>query len=157
MYAAQKPSSRGFYKRPGEPGKPGRDYVFAHPKPLFCFGHGLSYTTFDYKNLQIKEAADVVTVTCELTNTGTRDGAEVTQLYVRDVVSSTSTPLKALKAFKKVYLKAGETKVVELVIKKEDLKVWNPEMKKVLEPGEFKVMIGSSVENIRLNGSFRLM
>lgn len=157
MYAAQKPSSRGFYKHPGEPGKPGRDYVFASPKPLFCFGHGLSYTTFDYKNLQIKEAGDVVTVTCELTNTGTRDGAEVAQLYVRDVVSSTSTPLKALKAFKKVYLKAGETKAVELVIKKEDLKVWNPEMKKVLEPGEFKVMIGSSVENIRLNGSFRLM
>lgn len=157
MYAAQKPSARGFYKRPGVPGKPGRDYVFASPKPLFCFGHGLSYTTFDYKNLQIKEADDAVTVTCELTNTGTRDGAEVAQLYVRDVVSSTSTPLKALKAFKKVYLKAGETKTVELVIKKEDLKVWNPEMKKVLEPGEFKVMVGSSAENIRLNGSFRLM
>ncbi|RHU29233.1 glycosyl hydrolase [Parabacteroides sp. TM07-1AC] len=157
MYAAQKPSARGFYKSPGTPENPGRDYVFAHPKPLFCFGHGMSYTTFEYKNMHIKEADDVVKVTCELANTGKRDGAEVTQLYIRDMVSSTSTSLKALKAFKKVYLKAGETKTIELVVKKEDLKVWNPEMKKVLEPGEFKVMIGSSVEDIRLDGSFEVM
>ena len=107
--------------------------------------------------MHIKEADDVVKVTCELANTGKRDGAEVTQLYIRDMVSSTSTSLKALKAFKKVYLKAGETKTIELVVKKEDLKVWNPEMKKVLEPGEFKVMIGSSVEDIRLDGSFEVM
>lgn len=157
MYAAQKPSARGFYKHPGVPGKPGRDYVFAHPKPLFCFGHGISYTTFEYKNLHIEEADEEIKVTCELANTGKRDGAEVVQLYVRDMVSSTSTPLKALKAFQKVFLQAGETKTIRLMVKKEDLKVWNPEMQKVLEPGEFKVMIGASAEDIRLEGRFEIL
>lgn len=116
----------------------------------------LNMKSLKYKDLHIEEADEEIKVTCELANTGKRDGAEVVQLYVRDMVSSTSTPLKALKAFPKVALKASETKSVELILKKEDLKVWNPEMKKVLEPGGFKVMISSSVEDIRLEGGVEM-
>lgn len=160
LYAAQKPSSRGFYKHPGTLGKPGRDYVFAHPKPLFCFGHGLSYTTFEYKNISIDNTilngGSTVLVSCEVSNTGDYDGAEVVQLYVRDVVGSVTTPMRALKAFQKVSLKRGETKKVSLQIAKEDLMLWNQQMKRVLEPGDFEIYIGSSVEDIRLKGSFTL-
>lgn len=160
LYAAQKPSSRGFYKHPGTLGKPGRDYVFAHPKPLFCLGHGLSYTTFEYKNISIDNTilngGSTVLVSCEVSNTGDCDGAEVVQLYVRDVVGSVTTPMRALKAFQKVYLKRGETKKVSLQIAKEDLMLWNQQMKRVLEPGDFEIYIGSSVEDIRLKGCFTL-
>ena len=117
----------------------------------------LNMKSLEYKNLHIEEADEEIKVTCELANTGKRDGAEVVQLYVRDMVSSTSTPLKALKAFQKVFLQAGETKTIRLMVKKEDLKVWNPEMQKVLEPGEFKVMIGASAEDIRLEGRFEIL
>lgn len=157
MYANYKPSGKGYYRQRGTPEKPGRDYVFSSPEPLFCFGHGLSYTTFEYKNIQIEntleQGGDVINVTCEVSNMGDYDGAEVVQLYVRDVVSSVTTPVKALKAFSKVYLKRGETRKVFLQIRKDDLKLWNKQMKHVLEPGEFKIYIGSSVEDIRLEGS----
>lgn len=158
MYANYKPSGKGYYHQRGTPEKPGRDYVFSSPYPVFCFGYGLSYTSFDYKNLRIENALDqdasVVNVSCQLTNTGNYDGAEVVQLYVRDVVSSVTTPVKALKAFDKVYLKRGETTTVRLQIAKEDLMLWNQQMEHVLEPGQFEVYIGSSTEDTRLKGSF---
>ena len=157
MYANHKPSGKGYYKQRGTREKPGRDYVFSSPEPLFCFGHGLSYTTFEYKNIQIENTLEhggnAINVTCEVSNVGDYDGAEVVQLYVRDVVSSVTTPVKALKAFSKVYLKRGETQKVFLQVMKEDLKLWNKQMKHVLEPGEFKIYVGSSVEDIRLEGS----
>ena len=134
--------------------------MFSAPKPLFCFGYGLSYTTFEYYDLKIennlKQGGKSVDVYCAVTNTGSRDGAEVVQLYVRDVFSSVTTPVKALKAFEKVYLKKGETKVVHLTIAEDDLKLWNQDMKHVLEPGEFEVYVGSSTEDTRLEGKFEL-
>lgn len=160
VYANHKPSGRGYYKHRGSPEKPGRDYVFSSPDPLFCFGYGLSYTTFDYKNIHIDNTlpngGSIINVSCEISNVGNYNGAEVVQLYVRDVVSSVTTPDKALKAFKKVYLKPGETQTVSLQINKEDLKLWNKQMEYVIEPGDFEIYIGSSVEDIRLKGRFTL-
>lgn len=160
LYASQKPSSRGFYKSPGSPEKPGRDYVFSQPKPLFCFGHGLSYTTFEYTDLRIDNhlnaGGETVDVYCQIKNTGSRAGADVLQLYVRDLVSSVTTPLKALKAFEKVFLKPGETKQVKFQICKDDLKLWNAAMQQVLEPGEFEVYVGASCEDIRLKDKFEI-
>lgn len=154
IYANHKPSAKGYYRNPGTPERPGRDYVFSSPSPLFCFGHGLSYTTFEYSGLNIEKninPAGDLRISCTLKNTGNVKGAEVVQLYVRDKVSSVTTPVKALKGFSKVELNPGEAKEVTMVLKSEDLKLWNADMKFVLEPGEFEVYVGSSVEDIRLN------
>lgn len=91
-----------------------------------------------------------------MTNTGDYDGAEVVQLYVRDLVSSVTTPVKALKAFEKIYLRRGESRKVVLQIAADDLKLWNQDMQFVLEPGAFELYLGSSSEDIRLQGSFEL-
>ena len=158
VYANYKPSGRGYYHHRGTPEKPGRDYVFSSPDPLFCFGYGLSYTTFDYSDIRIQNhlntGGDRVDVSCKIKNTGERAGAEVAQLYVRDLVSSVTTPVKALKDFDKIYLQPGEEKEVKFQINKEDLKLWNASMQRVLEPGEFEVYIGASCEDIRLKGKF---
>lgn len=160
MYAAHKPSGKGYYRSPGTPEHPGRDYVFSAPKPLYPFGYGLSYTTFAYSALNVPghfpATADSLDVTLTLTNTGDRDGAEVVQLYVNDRVSSVTTPVKALKAFAKVFLKSGESKQVSLAIAKSDLALWNKDMKRVIEPGEFEVLVGASAEDIKLKGKFQL-
>lgn len=154
MYANHKPSAKGYYRNPGTPERPGRDYVFSSPNPLFCFGHGLSYTTFEYSGLNIEKNINPkgdLRISCTLKNTGKVKGAEVVQLYVRDKVSSVTTPVKALKGFSKVELNPGEIKEVKIILKIEDLKLWNADMKYVLEPGEFEIYLGSSVEDIRLN------
>lgn len=160
MYADFKPSGRGYYHRPGAPGEPGRDYVFSAPEPLFCFGYGLSYTDFEYSVLEVDVRPGmqkgIVEVSCTVTNTGDYDGAEVVQLYVRDLVSSVTTPVKALKAFEKIYLRRGESRKVVLQIAADDLKLWNQDMQFVLEPGAFELYLGSSSEDIRLQGSFEL-
>lgn len=158
VYANHKPSAKGYYHRPGTPERPGRDYVFSSPAPLFCFGHGLSYTTFAYSGLQIRTGMgdEDIQVTCRLKNTGKYAGAEVVQLYIRDKVSSVTTPVRALKGFAKVWLEPGEEKEVKLHVKREDLKLWNEAMQHVLEPGKFGVYVGSSVEDIRLEGEFAL-
>jgi beta-glucosidase len=126
---------------------------------LYCFGHGLSYTTFDYSKLKLDKkfiAEDgKLTLSFDVTNTGKRDGDEVPQLYIRDVQSSISMYEKMLRGFERVHLKAGETKTVSFTIDpKKHLWLCNEAMQRVVEPGEFKVMIGSSSEDIRLNGSF---
>lgn len=157
MYANHKPSAKGYYHRRGTPEKPGRDYVFSSPDPVFCFGHGLSYTTFEYTGLRIANNLKTdgkVTVSVNVKNTGNRDGAEVVQLYVRDVVSSVTTPVKALKGFKKVFLKCGETSTVTMDIPSTDLMLWNKQMQHVLEPGDFDVHVGASVNDIRQSGRF---
>lgn len=154
VYANYKPSSRGYYNRRGTPEKPGRDYVFSSPDPLFCFGYGLSYTTFDYSDIHVNNylntGGDVVEVYCRIRNTGNRAGAEVVQLYVRDLVSSVTTPVKALKAFDKVFLQPGEEKQIKFQVNKNDLRLWNVSKQWVLEPGEFEVYLGASSEDIRL-------
>lgn len=92
------PTDKGFYRRPGRPNEPGRDYVFSSPAPLWSFGHGLSYTTFEYLNAhysaELLHPSDTLIVSVSLKNTGSVAGKEVVQLYVRDVVSSVVTPVK---------------------------------------------------------------
>ncbi len=155
-----KPSGRGFYHQPGTPEEPGRDYVFSTPDPLFCFGHGLSYTQFEYSNLnieskEISEGQDL-RISLEIENTGDARGKEVVQLYLNDKVSSVSTPVKLLKGFEKIDLHPGESKRVEFTVDFMDLSLWNREMIRVVEPGAFEVMIGSSSEDIRLADEFYL-
>ena len=125
--------------------------------PLFPFGHGLSYTKFDYSNLTVtpKEIPPVgkAKVSFTVKNTGQRDGDEVVQLYVQDVVSSVTTPFKLLKGFKRIHLKAGESQTFDFELGPDDLHLLNREWKWVVEPGEFKIMIGASSEDIRLKES----
>lgn len=151
-----KPSARGINREPGTPEKPGRDYVFSSPAPLFAFGHGLSYTTFEYSDLKIDNnaSAKTVKVSVNVRNTGSRDGKEVVQLYVNDRVSSVTTPQKMLKGFDKIELKTGEQKTVTFDLPYDELALWNASMQRVVEPGEFAVMIGRSAEDIALSGSF---
>jgi beta-glucosidase len=132
-------------------------YVDEASTPLFPFGHGLSYTTFEYTDLQISPAKIPVNGTAEvsvkITNTGKVEGSEVAQLYIRDVVGSVTTPVKALKGFDRITLKPGESGTVKFKIGPEQLSLWNREMKRVVEPGEFKVMLGSTSEDIRQTSS----
>ncbi|MFA9388856.1 MAG: glycoside hydrolase family 3 N-terminal domain-containing protein [Prolixibacteraceae bacterium] len=153
-----KPSGRGYYHQPGTPEKPGRDYVFTSPDALFCFGHGLSYTTFQYTKITLKSKAlkqgEPVQISVQVQNTGSVKGKEVVQLYIRDQVSSVTTPVKMLKGFKKIELEPGESKLVEFTVDFDALSLWNMEMKKVVEPGVFEVQIGSSSDDIRLKSEF---
>jgi beta-glucosidase len=124
---------------------------------LYPFGFCLSYTSFGYNNLKIntgKTASDPIHVTVDVTNTGKLAGDEVVQLYIRDVLSSVTTYEKLLKGFERVHLQAGETKTLSFTIPRDELKLYNREMKFVLEPGEFSVMVGSSSSDIRQTGSF---
>ncbi|MEN9402577.1 MAG: Periplasmic beta-glucosidase precursor, partial [Verrucomicrobiota bacterium] len=138
-----KPSERGHYRKPGSPGKLGRDYVFSSPAPLWAFGHGLTYTTFAYSDLQVETPAIApdgrATLSFTLTNTGARAGQEVAQVYVRDEVSSVTTPVMKLAAFEKVALQPGEAKRVTLAIEPTELALWNVAMQRVVEPGAFTV------------------
>lgn len=132
-------------------------YVDEKNTPLFPFGRGLSYTTFKYSDLQISPSTIPVNgsakVTVKITNAGKVEGTEVAQLYIRDVVSSVTTPVIALKGFNRISLKPGETGEVTFEVGPEQLSLWNREMKRVVEPGEFKVMVGSSSADIRLQRS----
>jgi beta-glucosidase len=121
---------------------------------LYPFGFGLSFTTFKYSNLHVRRASTDVLVDVDVTNTGEMDGDEVVQLYTRDLVSSVTTYEKNLRGFERVGLKAGETKTVHFVIPSEGLSLLNRDMKRVVEPGEFKVMVGASSEDIRVDGTF---
>ncbi len=153
-----KPSGRGYYHQPGTPEKPGRDYVFSSTDALFCFGHGLSYTQFEYSNLKIENkeipAGQDVRLSLEIKNTGGVKGKEVVQLYLNDQVSSVTTPVKQLKGFQKIELQPGESKKVEFKVDFEELSLWNRDMIQVVEPGAFEVQVGSSSEDLRLKDEF---
>lgn len=156
--ANYKPSAKGFYHQPGTPQKSGRDYVFSDPEPLYPFGYGLSYTTFEYDTASLSvQVGDSIRVSCTLRNNGNRDGAEVVQLYIRDCISSVTTPVKALKGFEKVFLKKGESRRVEIRVPMRDLALWNEQMQRVVEPGRFDVFVGSSSKDIRLKGGFDIV
>jgi beta-glucosidase len=140
---------------------------------LYFFGHGLSYTTFAYSNLKISPqivpvARDpatapaslknsTVTVTCDVTNTGSREGDEVVQLYTHELVTSVTTYEKNLRGFERIHLKPGENKTVNFILKPEDLALWDRQMHFVVESGKFKVMIGSGSEDIRLTGQVEIV
>jgi len=116
--------------------------------PLFPFGYGLSYTTFKISNLQLSapqiNVNGKLTVSVEVENTGRRAGDEVVQLYIRDPVASMARPVKELKGFQRVSLQPGEKKRVEFVLASEQLGFWNRELRYVVEPGEFRVMVGAN-------------
>lgn len=128
---------------------------------LYYFGHGLSYTNFKYSNLRIdplrQNEPREVRVTVDIQNTGTRDGTEIVQLYTRDLVSSVTTYEKNLRGFERVELRPNETKTVTFKLSFADLALWNKEMRFVVEPGTFRVMVGSSSEDIRLHGDFEVL
>ena len=125
-----------------------RGYLFANKEPLFPFGFGLSYTTFAYSNLKISPAkigvAGQARVSVTVSNTGNRAGDEIVQLYLRDLVSSVTRPIKELKDFKRISLAPGESKTVEFVITPDKLSFLDLNMKSVVEPGWFDVMVGTS-------------
>jgi len=135
-------------------------FVDMSSTPLYEFGFGLSYTSFEYSNLQITPKkigpAGEVYVSVDVKNTGKRDGNEVVQLYIDDVISSMSTPIKELKGFEKLSLAAGEKKTVRFKLTPEHLSFLDRHLEPFVEPGMFEVMVGSSSEDIRLNGEFEV-
>ena len=133
------------------------DYVEMSARPLYPFGFGLSYTTFKYDNLNIEKVGDTkFQVTLNVTNTGRYDGDEVVQLYIHDEFASTAQPLMQLKKFERVFIPQGETRKVTFVLEAEDLSIVDADMKRVVEPGDFTIMIGSSSDNILLKSTITL-
>jgi beta-glucosidase len=139
----------------------GDDYNNLTGQPLFPFGYGLSYTTFEYSDMKFSQkeisADGKLTVTCTIKNTGKYAGEEVVQLYIRDLLSSVSQPIIALKGFQKIGLVPGETREVSFEIAPELLQLLDKNMKWIVEPGDFRVMIGASSKDIRLMGNFTVV
>ncbi len=123
-------------------------YLDIGSEPLYPFGYGLSYTSFEYADLKVSKTSlnknDTLSVNIDLKNIGQYNGTEVVQLYVTDMVGSIVRPVKELKGFKRIALKAGEEKNIHFNIPIADLAFWNIDMKKIVEPGKFKVMIGTN-------------
>ncbi len=142
LYYNHKPTGRGD------------DYVNLSGKPLFPFGYGLSYTTFEYSDLKIKSTvinADQTTnISFKITNTGNYDGDEVVQLYIKDLYASVARPVMELKGFKRIHLKKGETKEISFSITLEMLSMLDKNLNQIVEPGDFRIMIGASSNDIRL-------
>ena len=136
-----------------------RHFDAANIEPQFPFGFGLSYTTFSYKNLKISPSSGgtggKITVTCDVSNTGSRPGSEVVQLYVHDMEASVPRPVKELKGFGRIWLKPGETKTVTLELGPDTFEFYNPvKMRWTAEPGVFDILVGSSSRDIRLKDQF---
>ena len=136
----------------------GRTYMYDPHEPLFAFGHGLSYTTFDYSDLKLSKSSikdgQIVDVTVNVKNTGSVDSDEVIQLYVGFPESQVERPHKALKGFKRIYIPAGETKRITIALDPDELKYWNEDNHAfVLEKGQVELMIGAASNDIRLTGN----
>lgn len=129
------------------------NYLDVRNDPLYPFGYGLSYTTYQYGELKLDSKTmspdGQITVTIPVTNTGNRDGIEVVQLYIRDVVGSIARPVKELKGFQRLSLKAGETATATFTIDASKLKFYNYDLKEVVEPGEFDVMVGPNSRDLK--------
>lgn len=135
-------------------------YIDIPNDPLFPFGFGLSYTSFEYKNLQISaekiKKSDSLNISMDVTNTGEVGGEEVVQLYIRDLVASITRPVLELKGFHKIRLEPGDTRNIKFTIHPRDLGFYNNNLEFLVEPGTFKVFVGSSSGDIRLQGQFDL-
>lgn len=153
------------HKNTGRPLQEGRwfekfrsNYLDVSNEPLYPFGYGLSYTTFAYSDIHLSStemsADGELTATVTVTNTGSRDGAEVVQLYIRDLVGSVTRPVKELKGFEKIFLKAGESRKVSFSITPELLKFYNYDLQFVCEPGDFDVMIGGNSRDVKRHDFF---
>lgn len=142
LYYNHKPTGRGD------------DYTNLTGKPLFPFGFGMSYTSFEYSDIQLSKdtisKSESTTVRFKITNIGNYDGDEVIQLYIKDLFASVARPIMELKGFQRIHLKKGEIKEVEFEIIPELLKMLNKEMQAVIEPGDFRIMVGASANDIRL-------
>ncbi|MGX5690104.1 beta-glucosidase BglX [Arcticibacter tournemirensis] len=129
------------------------NYLDVPNDPLYPFGFGLSYTKFDYSDVKLSstllKAGQEITASVTVTNTGSKEGKEVVQLYIRDMVGSITRPVKELKGFRKINLKAGESQEVTFKITEEDLKFYNSDLKFVAEPGDFKVFIGTNSRDVK--------
>jgi beta-glucosidase len=138
-----------------------RGFEKSNKNPLFCFGHGLSYTKFEYSNLKISPASinsdKTLQVSLNVKNTGQMAGAEIVQLYINDVNCSVERPAKELKGFEKLFLSPGETKSISFVVDKDKLSFYSTQKHQwITEPGKFQVLIGSSSQDIKLKDSFEL-
>jgi len=139
----------------------GHQYVDGTPEPLYEFGYGKTYSTFSYGNVTLSsgggpgsqnitaKATDQLTAKVKVWNTSKRDGTEVVQLYVEDLIASVAVPNRSLKGFKKVMIKAGSSEEVEIPLKVADLGVWDIRMKYVVEPGDFRVWVGASSKDLK--------
>jgi beta-glucosidase len=136
------------------------NYLDVSNDPLYPFGYGLSYTTFNYSDVKLSSntlsAAGKISASVTVSNTGSKDGYETVQLYTRDLVGSITRPVKELKGFQKIWLKAGESKTVSFDINANDLKFYNSDYKYVAEPGDFKVFIGANSRDTK-EASFKLL
>jgi beta-glucosidase len=131
-------------------------YLDAGANPLFPFGYGLSYSTFEYSDMKVSSKSikmgDSILVSCNIKNTGKYEADEIAQLYVRDMVGSLTRPVRELKGFQRIHLKSQESKTVTFVLKTSDLAFWNAEMKFVAEPGDFEVWIApNSISGLKAN------
>ncbi|WP_052334045.1 beta-glucosidase BglX [Pedobacter sp. V48] len=131
------------------------NYIDVSNDPLYPFGYGLSYTTFNYSDIKLDKdkfkSGETINASVIVKNTGSREGKEVVQLYIRDLIGSSTRPVKELKHFEKIDLKAGESKTVNFKITVDDLKFFNSELKYVAEPGDFKVFIGTNSRDVKTN------
>jgi len=134
----------------------GKRYIDIEDDPLYPFGYGLSYTSFDYSELEVEVAKEAVNVSFNIKNTGKAQGTETAQLYFSDRVASVTVADKKLCAFARVELEPQESKKVELSIPLERFSLLNSEMKRVVEPGEFEILVGSSSKDIKLRSSFTI-
>jgi beta-glucosidase len=129
------------------------NYLDVSNDPVYPFGYGLSYTNFNYGELKLSDTSlkgnQTLRASVSVTNAGNRDGKEVVQLYIRDVVGSITRPVKELKGFQKIFLRAGESKTVTFDITPEDLKFYNSNLKYDWEPGEFMIMIGGNSRDVK--------
>jgi beta-glucosidase len=145
-HTGRPPRTKGFEKFRS-------NYLDTDNEPLYPFGYGLSYTEFAYGEVRLSapemDAQGTLTATVRLTNLGKRDGYEVAQLYIRDCVGSITRPVKELKGFEKVFLKAGESKDVVFKITPDLLKFYNAALEQVVEPGDFDVMIGGNSRDVK--------
>jgi beta-glucosidase len=139
----------------------GKPYADLESSPLYEFGHGLSYTEFEYGNLKIEPATigigGTVHVSAEVKNKGHRPGAEVVQLYLHDVIGTVVTTVKELRGFEKVQLDPGQTKTVSFTVTPEQMMLLNRHLEWVVEPGTFEIQVGHSSKDIRLKGTFEVV
>ena len=130
-----------------------RGYVFEEISPLFPFGYGLSYTRFDVGKPRLSSkrigVGGAVTVEIDVRNAGDRAGDEVIQLYVRDQTASVTRPIKELKGFERITLAPGEARTVRIALNSDAFALWNLDMKEVVEPGLFDIMVGPDSENLQ--------
>jgi beta-glucosidase len=129
------------------------NYLDVLNAPLYPFGYGLSYTSFSYGDISLSSAeidmSGRISASIKVTNTGERDGSEVVQLYIRDVFSTSTRPVKELKGFSKVFLRAGESRDVTFALSAEDLKYYDHGLRFVCEPGDFEIMIGPNSGDLK--------